>query len=361
MGIRFHLAAMALLSAQMLSIGPAAATEFFRPWADPKRAIVLDGYEHNIIDFAKIATDKRVTAFIHKGSDGVPPSYRCKGDDGEKALCRQTWQRHAIAKELYHTRRMLAKQLGLEWGAYHLARAGDPLEQVRHFIDYADPQPDELIALDIEGIDDEKWMSLADAEIFAIYIEQKLGRYPVLYANEIVSRQIAENANRYPILSRLPLWYARYKPAVRNAFPKGNWDSYHIWQFAYQGNCSEKRCPYRVKGTDTDIDVNIVDMTPDQLRKAWPLGALLEDKTPVTIPVPVARPEMPGLSVPVLTAQALWNVAQGTREAIFWRRNKVAAYREYAALRLAQATVPRRGIDHEITASILPPPFNDIF
>lgn len=363
MSVRTCLAAVCVFTVQMLPVSEAAATEFFRPWADPKRAIVLDGYEHNVIDLQKVAGHKRVTAFIHKGSDGLPPPWRCEGNEAEKAFCRTTWQRYVISRELYQTRRALAKNLGLKWGAYHLGRAGDPLEQARHFIDFADPQPDELVAIDIEGLDSEKWMSLEDAERFAVYIRSELGRYPVLYANDVVARKIAENSSRYRILSRLPLWYARFKPAIRGVFPKGNWDSYQIWQFSHIGNCTEKRCAYRVAGTDTDIDVNIVDMTPDQLRLAWPLGHLLEDKTPFVYPIPVARPDRPAIENRPDVPVTRWAFEWGTQEALSWRRRKVEAYRQYASLRLDPASAD--AIDPVTTAafrqSARSRPVNDLY
>lgn len=363
MDVRTLLTAAAVFAAQATFATGAGATEFFRPWADPKRAIVLDAYEHNILDLRKIAANKRVTAFIHKGSDGLPPPYRCEGGETEQLACRVTWQRYAISRELYQTRRALAKKLGLKWGAYHLARAGDPLEQARHFLDFADPQPDELIALDLEGLDDEKWMSLADAERFAIFIHNETGRYPVLYANEMVSRLIAEKRGEYRVLARLPLWYARYKPAIRDAFPKGNWDSYHIWQFAYHGNCGGKRCPMRIDGTDTDIDVNIVDMTPAQLRAAWPLGHLLEDKAPLVIPIPIARPDGPAFQdMPGTTDTGM--LLASLVQAVSKRWNATAkAYRRYALL--AGSGPGPNGIDLMTTAAFgekkQPAALNDLY
>ncbi|WP_158284780.1 glycoside hydrolase family 25 protein [Oricola cellulosilytica] len=312
------------------NVSGASASEFFRPWGSPELALILDGYEHNVIDFHEIVEDKRVTAFIHKGSDGMPPKYRCRGTDNERALCRQTWQRYAISKELYRTRRTLAKKLGLKWGAYHLARAGNPLAQARHFLDFADPQDDELIALDIEGLNSEKWMSLDDAEKFATYIRARTGRYPILYANEVVSRRIAERRTTLPILSRLPLWYARYKPTIRGAFPKGNWESYAFWQFAYQGNCSARRCPYRVPGTNRDIDVNVANLSPDALRSSWPLGHLVEEQLPLTFPLPIARPEPPNL--PDFAPPA--SMIADAETTLSPHRHRIAGYLQYAHARL---------------------------
>jgi GH25 family lysozyme M1 (1,4-beta-N-acetylmuramidase) len=354
MDIRTWMAATAVFAAQAIFTNGAGATEFFRPWADPKRAIILDAYEHNILDLQEVATDERVTAFIHKGSDGVPPPWRCRGEETERELCKKTWQRYAISRELYRTRRALAKKLGLKWGAYHLARAGDPLEQVDHFLDFADPQPDELMALDLEGLDQEKWMSLEDAETFVIHLRAKTGRYPVLYANEIVSRRIAESRNAYPVLSRLPLWYARYKPHVRDAFPKGNWQSYRIWQFSYLGNCTEKKCHYRVPGTDTDIDVNIVDMTPEALRKAWPLGQTLEEPAAMDLPFPVARPGRPPIGPP-LPGTAISAIDLDTHKRNARHRLHVAGYRQYAALRLKAPEDDGKRIDKATTSAFARP------
>ena len=64
------------------------------------------------------------------------------------------------------------------------------------------------------------------------HIHARLGRCPVLYTNGTTALHIAENRDRYPLLSRLPLWYARYKPAIGMHFPKGNWQTYALWQFS---------------------------------------------------------------------------------------------------------------------------------
>src|SRR5690606_33700745 len=97
-------------------------------------------------------------------------------------------------------------------------------------------------------------------------------------------------------LSRLPLWYARYKPTIGLHFPKGHWQSYTLWQFAASTNCNARSCPYRVPGTPLDIDVNVASMSADELRAAWPFGGLVDDAplvvgamTVETVPLPVPR------------------------------------------------------------------------
>ena len=277
--------------AALLSVAQAADLD--KPWTRPDRALVIDAYEYNQLDWSALTRDKRIAGFINKASDGLAPAYHCAGDEQQYRLCKALWYRHAVARELYQTRRILAKSLGLKWGAYHLARPGNPVQQAQNFLDFARPEADELMAVDIEDNDPGKWMSLEDAEIFVAEIRRRTGRYPVLYTNGNTAKHIADAAARYPVLSRLQLWYARYKPEVAMHFPKGNWDSYALWQFVSQVNCNRRSCPMRIEGANLDIDINVADMTPDELRAAWPFDTLVAPKTEVlvaeTVPVPFPR------------------------------------------------------------------------
>lgn len=292
---RLYRIMLAVFCAALLSAAAANASDFSEPWKRKDRALVIDAYEYNPIDWQRLASDKRVVGFINKGSDGVSPPYECSGGETQVRLCKALWKRHAVARELFHTRRTVAKALGLKWGAYHLGRPGNPIGQANNFIDFAEPAPDDLIALDIEENDDEKWLSLKDAEIFARHIHTRLGRWPVLYTNGSTALHIAENRDRYPLLSRLPLWYARYKPAIGLHFPKGNWQTYTLWQFAAGVNCDSRSCPYRVPGTPLDIDVNVASMSANELRAEWPFGELVDAmagamaETVESVPLPIPR------------------------------------------------------------------------
>lgn len=286
---KIWLLAAAMLSTPLSAI--AATSEFSAPWRNGDRALVLDAYEYNTIDWKKLATDKRIVGFIGKASDGLPPPYACSGNETDVRLCKALFKRHAVARELFQTRRTVAKSLGLKWGAYHLARPGNPIDQANNFIDFAQPEPDDLLAIDIEDNDPEKWMSLADAEEFVRHVQRRIGRFPILYTNGTTAKHIADNRELYPLLSRLPLWYARYKPEIGEHFPKGNWQSYTLWQFSSQANCNDRSCPYRVPGTDNDIDVNVASVNADELRKAWPFGGLLDVPTDLiaSVPIPIGR------------------------------------------------------------------------
>lgn len=308
----FGLAAL-LLPAALPGQVQAADSE---PWKNPENAIVIDAYELNEIDWSQMLSDKRITGFISKASDGLPESYSCNGDhSGDTfAHCKTMWRKYAVSRELYETRRLLARSRGLLWGAYHLARPGNPVDQANHFLDYANPQDDEMMVLDIEGIDPENYMSLDDAQIFAGHVKTRTGRYPVLYTNHTTARYIAANRDEYRILSRLPLWYARYKPGITGSFPMGNWDNYALWQFSAGVNCSKRRCPYRVKGAQNDIDVNVAPMTKTELKAAWAFGSLLPEK-PFEPPDDILTASIPAsgaLNATVEAAASTGIVAQTT-------------------------------------------------
>ena len=252
---------------------PSIASDFNRPWQQFNRGLVLDAYELNPIDWSELTRDRRIVGFINKATDGLPPVYNCRRGKTKlsRKLCREQFRKYAITNELYKTRKLIASSMGLKWGAYHLGRPGNPIDQANHFIKFTNPDASDLIALDIENNDPKKWMSLEDAEIFAAHIKTRLGRYPLLYVNGSTANFIAENSEDYPILSRLHLWYARYKPNITDIFPLGEWASYTVWQFSYQGNCNKTKCPYRVSGAPADIDVNITRYNISELKSIWPM------------------------------------------------------------------------------------------
>ena len=288
---------MLALIALCLATTANAAGEFDRAWKDPaKSSIILDAYEFTPVDWDEMRKNKRVAAWINKASDGLPPKY-C--GNSANAHCRTKWRRYAVTKELYHTRKTLAKALGMKWGAYHLARPGNPIQQAQHFLRFAKPDKDDLIALDIEDNDPKKWMSFKDAEIFARYIKKRTGRYPVLYTNHSTAKTIAQNRTKYRLLARLNLWYARYRPEMRGAFPMGNWDSYAMWQFSSMVNCSRRSCPMRIRGVDHKIDVNVAWMPEKELRAAWPFAEITAPETPpAALPVPATKPLLVAKAAP---------------------------------------------------------------
>jgi GH25 family lysozyme M1 (1,4-beta-N-acetylmuramidase) len=301
----FRVALSALAAVTLFACAPAHAADN-EPWKDPSTALVIDAYELNTIEWGKLVNNKRVAGFISKASDGLPEVYDCRkphrGDSTDH--CKTIWRKYAVSRELYQTRRMLAKAHGLLWGAYHLARPGNPIDQANHFLDYAEPAADEMMVLDLEGLDTSEFMSLEDAEIFARHIKARTGRYPVLYTNHITSQHIATYREKYRLLSRLPLWYARYKPEIKGVFPMGNWHSYLLWQFSSATNCGAKSCPMRIDGTLRDIDVNTVPMSATALAAIWPQGGLIEERAPELQHLVIASVSLGTSTLPSKPAEA---------------------------------------------------------
>ena len=75
--IRSLLTALGALAAM---IGVAGASDFSEPWKREDRALVIDAYEYNPIDWPELVSDKRIVGFINKASDGLAPAYYCSGD-----------------------------------------------------------------------------------------------------------------------------------------------------------------------------------------------------------------------------------------------------------------------------------------
>jgi len=240
---------LTILFVAAFSVGTLSQTEFDQPWRNPSRAIVIDPYEGNAIDWDRLAGDKRVAGIIHRATIG----FRTDGQ--------------------YLERKLKAKTSGYKWGSYHLGIAGDPIGQADYYLRNAAPADDETMALDIEGLDSRKDMSLADAILFIDRVHAKTGRYPILYGNHLVISEISRVYASNSAFARVPLWYARFKGSI-NDLPKTTWNTYSLWQFSSEINCTasdRKRCLYTVPGTSHDMDVNVFNGTVAEMRSRWPL------------------------------------------------------------------------------------------
>jgi GH25 family lysozyme M1 (1,4-beta-N-acetylmuramidase) len=228
----------------------AQSSEFNEPWKNPNVALAIDPYEKNNIDWEQLATDKRVVAIIHRATIGF----------------------RADAK--YAERKVEGKKRGYKWGGYHYGKPGDPIKQADFFLEKAKPEPDDLLALDLESTDGSKHMSFAEAREFINRIKEKTGRYPVVYANKEVTEAITNQYGADDLFSKTPLWYARFRRSVTD-FTAGTWKTYTLWQFSCEMNCdaaNRSNCLYTVPGTEYDMDVNVFNGTIEQLKREWPFS-----------------------------------------------------------------------------------------
>ena len=223
--------------------GPVPRTE---PWKSSGALLILDPYEANDYDIARVASDPKVQAIIHQASQG-------------SRVDRKFLARAAAARAAH-----------LRFGAYHLGLKGDPKAQADLLVGLAQKSGAQFLALDIEDIGGNN-MPLTNAEIFAKRVFEKTGRYPALYVNWSVATAIARTYGASSIFHSTPLWIARVvrtlPPLPRNTV----WPDYTIWQFGSELNCPdairaqrkaalcEPSRPYVVPGVRYDMDVNVLN------------------------------------------------------------------------------------------------------
>lgn len=125
----------------------------------------------------------------------------------------------------YAERRRIAREAGLVAGAYHFARPelGDATAEARAFLDFADPQPGDLLpCLDLE---DRGGLSRAELTAwvgtFTRVVEDRVGVRPIIYTPFDLDDTLG-----------LMLWVARYHP--ENAAPRvpKPWKRYDLRQYS---------------------------------------------------------------------------------------------------------------------------------
>ncbi len=241
------------------------ADKFTQPWASADSSIVLDPYEGNPIDWDKLAGDAKVVGLIHRATSGSKI-------DGK-----------------YADRAAQAKQRGYLWGAYHLGRPGDGVAQADFFLSAIGDPAGVLIALDLEDVEDAKFMDIPGAIAFLDRVKERTGRTAVIYANHKVTQALSASAEFQAKYGDAPLWYARFRPSIRQSW-LGAWDDYLLWQFSSELNCtSDGACPYNPPGVKFDMDVNVFWGTKDQLAALWaPTPAEPDPTQPAPTPEPAA-------------------------------------------------------------------------
>jgi lysozyme len=226
----------------------ASTSQFNQPWNDTSNALLIDPYENNKIDWALLAKDPRVVAIIHRATTGLR-------QDSE-----------------YRSRKAIAKTRGYLWGSYHIGEPGDPIKQADVYLATIGACGGDVIALDIESLDPTRSITIADAIRFVERIHERTGRYPLIYANDDVTKALTKQYAGSTSLVGTGLWYARFRNNIPN-FPTGVWSTYTFWQFSSEINCKRdaaESCLYRVSGTDTDMDVDVFYGSAHDLRAMWP-------------------------------------------------------------------------------------------
>lgn len=213
-------------------------------WKNPETVIVIDAYQQNSMDWAKIVTDKKMVAIIHRSSSGMKTDTQ------------------------YLARKKIALEKGYLWGAYHLGARGNTIKQADLFLSLANDK-DTLMALDLEDTSNANMMTTDEAVVFMNYVHEKTGKILVVYANDYVTKVLNSKLKNNPLFPKTKLWYARFRASVTD-FPVGIWKNYFLWQFSSEINCSKTgTCLYNVPGTSFDMDINVFFGTKEQLKSQW--------------------------------------------------------------------------------------------
>ena len=203
--------------------------------------IDISHHQHVTPGSAKRIKDAGILAVIHKASEGR--DYR---------------------DNTYHERRKLFKSMGFLWGSYHFSSSATPILQVENYLNYAQPQPDELICLDYEPSSSGQNMSYAQMVEFIQLVQSELGRWPVIYGGHLL-REVLAGVGASPV-SQCPLWYARYSNTPIGV--PDQWPSWTLWQYSDGNNGQE---PKLIPGFGRP-DRDTYNGTQAQLTTRWPLS-----------------------------------------------------------------------------------------
>jgi len=199
---------------------------------------VVDISHHNVVTSFDDVRAAGILGVIHKSSQGA-----------------------AMVDGQYAARRQAALDAGLMWGAYHFADGSDPVEQVRHFIEAAQPDANTLMCLDWEP-NGNSTMGLDDARAFLTEFQQRMGRKAVLYSGNLAKEQLGDEADDFFGSHRL--WLTQYGPVPR---VQASWQSFWLWQFTGDGIGPT---PHGIPGIETNgLDINSYDGSDDQLVSEW--------------------------------------------------------------------------------------------
>lgn len=199
---------------------------------------IIDIFHGDATDLAKAQKEDGIIAVIHKATQG-----------------------DHFTDVSYSARKKEAKELGLLWGAYHFGTAASVEAQVDHFLSTADVDDKMLIALDFEEDPHGPDMTINQARDFVELIEEKVGRFPVIYGANLLRDALGTTID--PLLRKCPLWYARFREVPIGIPP--TFKNFTLHQFT-DGHFGPQ--PHNTAGRPCDR--NRFAGTEKQLKDQWP-------------------------------------------------------------------------------------------
>jgi len=156
-----------------------------------------------------------------------------------------------------------AKAAGLCWGAYHFADSSDVDAQVRNFMGFACPDPDELFCLDWEDNGGDT-MSVEQAREWITQVETQLNRPGecVIYGGNTLKEAGIDSD---PFFGARRLWLCQYGSTP--SWPDC-WETYWLWQFT-DGVYGPS--PHSIDGVGP-CDISSYQNAAEQLIAEWASG-----------------------------------------------------------------------------------------
>lgn len=203
------------------------------------KPVVVDISHHNVLEpdgFLKMK-EAGILGVIHKATEGT-----------------------GFVDKTYAKRRKECEAAGLLWGAYHFARGGSPEVQVDHFLRYAKPDENTLLALDWE----DKAMTVAKARQFLDVLIARTGRRPDqiwVYGGHVL-RECIKTKEDKAYFSRFRLWLCHYTTPDKVKIPNA-WETYGLWQYSESGHIAGIK-------KDGNVDLNVFG--GHNLKAEWAAG-----------------------------------------------------------------------------------------
>jgi lysozyme len=193
--------------------------------------------------------------------------YNAVKQDGIVGCIYKATQGTGYRDDTYVQQQKAAKAAGLRSGAYHFADGSNVDGQVKNFMEFACPDPDELFCLDWEDNPGGTKMTASQVKEWVTKVEDALGRpgQCVIYAGNTAKEALGNKVD--PWFGSRRLWLCQYgsTPVVQ-----ASWQTYWLWQFT-DGVYGPS--PHSVDGIGP-CDINSYDGDAETLIDEWADGTV---------------------------------------------------------------------------------------
>lgn len=186
-------------------------------------------------------------------------------DAGIIGVIYKATQGGSYTDDTYVEQQKAAKAAGLKWGAYHFADGSNVEAQVRNFMDFACPDPDELFCLDWEDNPGGTKMSVKQVKTWVEAVEAELGRPGecVIYGGNTIKEALGDSVDPWFGLRRL--WLCQYGSTPK---VQASWQTYWLWQYT---DGISGPSPHSIEGIGP-CDINSYQHTASELAAEWASG-----------------------------------------------------------------------------------------